>query len=63
MNQISTSRSNEAIEKIEERMREARDRLQRVDQQIVRFAKEKPLIAVVSALAVGFVVGRIFSKI
>jgi ElaB/YqjD/DUF883 family membrane-anchored ribosome-binding protein len=63
MNQISTSRSNQAIEKIEEGMREARDRLQRVDQQIVRFAKEKPLIAVVSALAVGFVVGRIFSKI
>lgn len=63
MNQISTSRGNEAIERIEEGMREARDRLQRVDQQIVRFAKEKPLIAVVSALAVGFVMGRIFSKI
>ncbi len=63
MNQISTARGNEALEKIEEGMREARDRLQRVDQQIVRFAKEKPLVAVFSALAVGFVVGRIFSKL
>jgi hypothetical protein len=63
MNQISTASGNEAIEKIEEGMRQARDRLQRVDKQIVRFAKEQPLVAAFSALAVGFIVGRFLSKL
>ena len=63
MNQISSARGNEAIEKIEDGMKQARDRLQRVDKQIVRFAKEQPLVAAFSALAVGFVLGRFFSKL
>ena len=63
MNQISSARGNEAIEKLEDGMRQARDRLHRVDQQIVRFAKEQPLVAAFSALAVGFIVGRLLSKL
>jgi ElaB/YqjD/DUF883 family membrane-anchored ribosome-binding protein len=62
MNQIST-RGNEAIEKIEDRMKQARQSLQRVDKQVVRFAKEQPLAAAFAALAVGFVLGRVFSKL
>ena len=41
----------------------ARAQLKRTDQQIVRFAKEKPLLAAFSALAVGFVLGRVISRI
>ena len=63
MNQISTARGNEAIEKIEDGMKQARDRLQRIDKQVVRFAKEQPLAAAFSALAVGFILGRLFSKL
>jgi ElaB/YqjD/DUF883 family membrane-anchored ribosome-binding protein len=63
MNQISTARGNEAIERIEDGMKQARDRLQRVDKQIVRFAKEQPIAAAFAALAVGFVLGRVISKL
>lgn len=63
MNQINPVRGNDAIEKIEDGMKQARDRLQRVDKQIVRFAKEQPLVAAFSALAVGFVLGRFLSKL
>ncbi len=63
MNQISTARGNEAIEKIEDGVRQAREQMQRVDEKLVRFAKEKPVLAVFSALAVGFVVGRFISRL
>jgi len=63
MNHIGTTRGNEAIERIEDGMKQARDRLRRVDQRIVRFAREQPLVAAFSALAVGFVAGRILSKL
>jgi len=63
MNHVSTARGNDAIEKIEDGMKQARDRLQRVDKQVVRFAKEQPLAAAFSALAVGFILGRFFSKL
>jgi ElaB/YqjD/DUF883 family membrane-anchored ribosome-binding protein len=63
MNQMSTTRSREAIEKVEDGIRQARAQLRRTDQQIVRFAKEKPLLAVFSALAAGFVLGRIISRL
>jgi ElaB/YqjD/DUF883 family membrane-anchored ribosome-binding protein len=63
MNQISTTRSREALEKVEDGMREARVQLRRADEQLVRFAREKPLVATFSALAVGFVIGRIISKL
>lgn len=62
MNQISTARSNEAIEKLEEGMRQARDQIDRLDRQIVRFAREQPIAAAFSALAVGFIIGRLVSK-
>jgi hypothetical protein len=63
MNQINTPRGNDAMEKIEDGMKHARERFQRVDKQIVRFAKEQPLAAAFSALAVGFILGRVFSKL
>ncbi|HEX3595337.1 MAG TPA: hypothetical protein VHU80_09555 [Polyangiaceae bacterium] len=63
MNQISQAKTSEAIEKIEDSVRQAREQIQRVDQKIVRFAKEQPLVAAFSALAVGFVVGRFLSKL
>ncbi|HEX4339481.1 MAG TPA: hypothetical protein VH062_26425 [Polyangiaceae bacterium] len=63
MNQISTAGASEAMEKLEGGVRQAREQIQRADEKLVRFAKEKPLVAAFSALAVGFVVGRFLSRI
>jgi len=62
MNEMSATRSREAIETVEDGVKRARAQLRRTDEQIIRFAREKPLVAAFSALAVGFVIGRIISR-
>ncbi|HEY8517648.1 MAG TPA: hypothetical protein VIS07_19240 [Candidatus Binatia bacterium] len=40
-----------------------REELERLDRQVRNFVTEKPLMAVMLALAAGYVVGRIVSRI
>jgi len=62
MNQISVTRGREAVEKMEDGVRRARVELRRADERLVRFARDQPLVAAFSALAVGFFLGRLFAK-
>lgn len=62
MNQISVNRGREAIEKVEDGMRRARVELRRADARLVQFAREQPLVAAFSALAVGFFLGRLLAR-
>jgi ElaB/YqjD/DUF883 family membrane-anchored ribosome-binding protein len=62
MNQISVTRGREALEKMEDGMQKARVELRRVDERLVRFARDQPLVATFSALAVGFLLGRLLAR-
>jgi ElaB/YqjD/DUF883 family membrane-anchored ribosome-binding protein len=62
MNQMSVTRGREAIEKMEDGVRRARVELRRADERLVRFARDQPLVAAFSALAVGFLLGRLFAR-
>ncbi len=43
--------------------RTGREELQRIDQQVRRFVAERPVTAVLLALATGYLVGRIVSRL
>jgi len=62
MNQISVTRGREAVEKVEDGIRRARVELRRADERLVRFAREQPLVATFSALAIGFLLGRLLAR-
>lgn len=62
MNQISVTRGREAVEKVEDGVRRVRVELRRADERLVRFAREQPLVAAFSALAVGFLLGRLLAR-
>jgi len=62
MNQISVTRGREAVEKMEDGVRRARVELRRADERLVRFARDQPLAAAFSALAVGFLLGRLLAR-
>ena len=62
MNQVSTAQSREAIMRMEDGFRQVGRQIRSADDRLVRFARQKPLVAAFAALAVGFVVGRLVSR-
>src|SRR5689334_21360764 len=49
--------------RVEEQLRDATQRLSTLDRDIQRFVRRKPLTAALTALAIGFVVGRLASRL
>lgn len=49
--------------RIDERIRDASEKLASVDRDLQRFVRRKPMTAALTALAVGFILGRIASRI
>ena len=49
--------------RLEQGIRDANLRLSRIDRDVQRFVRRKPLAAALTALAIGFVIGRLASKI
>jgi ElaB/YqjD/DUF883 family membrane-anchored ribosome-binding protein len=62
MNQISVTRGREAVESMEDGVRRMRVELRRADERLVRFARDQPLAAAFSALAIGFLLGRLLAR-
>ncbi len=62
MNQISIHASRETVEEMERQLRRAGKGLARMDQRLVRFAREKPVAAAFAALTAGFLLGRLLSR-
>lgn len=60
-------RTNGQKERIYDSARHALSRtageVKRIDREMIEFVREKPLVAVAVALAAGYVLGRVFSKI
>jgi ElaB/YqjD/DUF883 family membrane-anchored ribosome-binding protein len=52
---------------VEEERRDAEpmivERVRAADQKIVAFVRERPIAALAAAVAIGYVVGRVFSRI
>ncbi|HVU00712.1 MAG TPA: hypothetical protein VHE30_03140 [Polyangiaceae bacterium] len=51
------------VERIVRTVDEARGEVELADRALQRFVRQRPLVAAVAALAVGFAVGRIVSRI
>lgn len=49
--------------RVEERLRNATQRLSSLDREIQRFARRKPLTAAFTAMAIGFLIGRMASRL
>jgi ElaB/YqjD/DUF883 family membrane-anchored ribosome-binding protein len=47
---------------VEERIRDANERLSTLDDELQRIVRKKPMTSALVALAVGFILGRIVSR-
>jgi hypothetical protein len=50
-------------DRIQDKMVQASDKLAVADQSIRKFARERPITAVLAAVTIGYVVGRVLSRL
>jgi len=63
MNQMTQNgRSTPKNEQLKEGVRRAKTEISRLDERIINFARAQPLAAALSAVAAGFILGRLFSR-
>jgi hypothetical protein len=60
--QTAATASKELLGRARENFGRAEASVQRIDQRMTRFARQQPVLAAFSAMAVGFVVGRFVAK-
>lgn len=56
-------RTRHRKERVRPQIEQVRDNLANVNREAERFIKERPAVAVLGALALGFIVGRIVSRV
>jgi len=54
--------ANQAIERVEEQLQAAKDVLADVDVKVRTFVKERPVLCLAGAVAIGYVVGKLVSR-
>ncbi|HEX7670583.1 MAG TPA: hypothetical protein VF395_13405 [Polyangiaceae bacterium] len=63
MNQMAQPERQQVLSRVQSGVEDAKHEVAKVDRQLQRFVRTRPLAATLTALVVGFTVGRIVSRI
>ncbi|MBS2027444.1 MAG: hypothetical protein JST54_06010 [Deltaproteobacteria bacterium] len=60
--QNGAATANHAMERVEEQLQAAKDALADTDVKVRAFVKERPILCLAGAIALGYVVGKLVSR-